>query len=35
MRLSEARHPEELHIKTADKTNGIQEVQKALNRRLE
>jgi putative nucleotidyltransferase with HDIG domain len=35
MRVSEGRHPEELHIKNSHKIRGIQEAQKAFNRQLE
>jgi len=35
MRISEGRHPEELYIKKEDKIKGIQEAQKAFNRKLE
>ena len=34
MRMSEARHPEELHIKAGDKVKGIQEAQKGFNQKL-
>jgi len=35
MRLNQARHPESLYIKAADKILGIQEAQKAFNKKLE
>lgn len=35
MRLSEGLHPETLYISKGDKINGIQEAQKAFNRKLE
>jgi len=35
MRVSQARHPESLYIKTLDKILGIQEAQKAFNQKLE
>ena len=35
MRLTQARHPELLYIKAADKMHGIQEAQKAFNKKLE
>ena len=35
MRLSDSKQSEALFIKTADKINGIQEAQKAFNRKLE
>ena len=35
MRLSEGLHPEMLYISKGDKISGIQEAQKAFNRKLE